>query len=109
MYTAKKNITLILLGCLLLILAIVFTSCKKKEQAPQHHEHEHEAVLTEEASAAAAQIEQKTCPVMPQMKINPDVFTVYQGKKVYFCCPACKPQFEAEPEKYLSNLPQFQK
>jgi YHS domain-containing protein len=26
----------------------------------------------------------------------------YKGKHVYFCCPGCKPQFDAAPEKYLA-------
>jgi Cu(I)/Ag(I) efflux system membrane fusion protein len=50
--------------------------------------------------------EQKTCPVM-DLPINKDLFTVYKGKKVYFCCPGCKPEFEKNPEKYLAKLPQF--
>ncbi|MDH4240978.1 MAG: efflux RND transporter periplasmic adaptor subunit, partial [Phycisphaerae bacterium] len=37
--------------------------------------------------------EQKTCPVMG-LAVNKDLFTVYKGKKVYFCCPGCKPEFE---------------
>jgi YHS domain-containing protein len=55
----------------------------------------------------AAQIEQKMCPVMTDMKINPEIFTEYKGKKVYFCCTDCKAKFEVEPEKYVANLPQF--
>lgn len=50
--------------------------------------------------------EQKTCPVRG-LAINKDIFTVYKGKKVYFCCPACKPEFEKNPQKYLAKLPQF--
>jgi Cu(I)/Ag(I) efflux system membrane fusion protein len=51
-------------------------------------------------------VEQKLCPVM-DLAINKDLFTVYKGKKVYFCCPGCKPEFEKNPEKYLAKLPQF--
>ncbi len=51
-------------------------------------------------------VEQKLCPVMG-LAINKDLFTVYKGKKVYFCCPGCKPEFEKNPQKYLSKLPQF--
>jgi hypothetical protein len=40
--------------------------------------------------------------------INKDVFTEYKGKKVYFCCPGCQPEFEKNPEKYVTKLPQFQ-
>jgi YHS domain-containing protein len=41
--------------------------------------------------------------------IDKDVFVEYKGKKVYFCCPSCKGEFEKDPEKYISKLPQFQK
>jgi Cu(I)/Ag(I) efflux system membrane fusion protein len=52
-------------------------------------------------------IVQKICPVMGGA-INKDVFTLYEGKKVYFCCPGCKPEFEKNPKKYLvAELPQF--
>jgi Cu(I)/Ag(I) efflux system membrane fusion protein len=51
---------------------------------------------------------QKTCPVMGG-PINPDIFTEYQGQKVYFCCKGCDQKFRENPEKYLSKLPQFQK
>jgi Cu(I)/Ag(I) efflux system membrane fusion protein len=52
--------------------------------------------------------EQKLCPVMGG-KINKEQFTVYKGKKVYFCCPGCEPEFLKNPEKYIDKLPQFKK
>jgi len=44
-----------------------------------------------------------TCPVLK------DTFTITEktqhseidGKHVYFCCDWCKPQFDADPAKYL--------
>ena len=51
-------------------------------------------------------IEQTVCPVMGGA-IDTKYFAEYQGKKVYFCCPACIAAFEKEPEKYLDKLPQF--
>jgi len=27
--------------------------------------------------------------------------SVFQGKTYVFCCPGCKPQFEADPKKFL--------
>ena len=48
---------------------------------------------------------QTTCPIM-NLAIKKDVYTEYKGKKVYFCCPGCKPDFEKEPEKYITKLPQ---
>jgi YHS domain-containing protein len=67
--------------------------------------------VTEEAKKtvkeAAAEVEQTMCPVMDGNKIDKNVFVEYKGKKVYFCCPECKAKFQANPEKYLANLPQF--
>lgn len=90
------------------ITAIVaLGGCKKQEPAAPPHEHEHEAAAPTQEAPAAAQIEQTMCPVMHNMKINPEVFVEYKGKKVYFCCPDCKAKFQADPEKYVANLPQF--
>jgi len=47
------------------------------------------------------------CPVMPGMKVDSDIFTDYQGKRVYFCCLSCRAAFARDPEKYLALLPQF--
>jgi YHS domain-containing protein len=52
--------------------------------------------------------EQTTCPVMGGA-INKEIFTTYKGKKVYFCCPGCKPKFESAPDKYIGKLPQLSK
>jgi YHS domain-containing protein len=46
-----------------------------------------------------------TCPVMGnELTIGKDTqFSEYKGKYVYFCCPGCKPAFDADPEKYLGK------
>ncbi len=60
------------------------------------------------AARESGAIEQTHCPVMGG-PIDKDVFIIYQGKKVYFCCPGCEASFLKEPEKYLDKLPQFHK
>jgi YHS domain-containing protein len=65
-------------------------------------------VDTAAAQAAYQSPEQTTCPVTGG-PINKDVYTIYQGKKVYFCCEGCKRAFEKKPEKYIDKLPQFAK
>jgi YHS domain-containing protein len=54
-----------------------------------------------------SELAQQTCPVMVGSKIDPNIYTDYRGKRVYFCCQKCKAAFEANPEKYLARLPQF--
>ena len=93
------------------IVAVALAGCKKSEPEPASPQGavQTSAPDAEQASVAAADtIEQKTCPVMG-MAINKDIFVDHQGKKVYFCCPACIDKFEAEPEKYIAELPQFNK
>lgn len=94
----KLVIALILTG-LLIVALIALTACKKKsEPAPSEQ--------IEEIAAELKAVEQTICPVM-KGPINKDIFTEYEGKKVYFCCDACKQKFEEEPEEYLAELPQF--
>ena len=64
---------------------------------------EHDAV----ADTEQTQITNTYCPVMTDMQINPEIFSDYKGKRVYFCCNNCKAAFGKEPEKYLDQLPQF--
>ena len=43
------------------------------------------------------------CPVMKNdFKVTADsTFSIYKGKTYVFCCPGCKPRFEADPERYI--------
>lgn len=66
-----------------------------------------EQVAAEPPQTTAAVAEQTTCPVMGGA-INKAIFVEYQGKKVYFCCGGCPDAFKADPQKYVSKLPQFQ-
>lgn len=47
------------------------------------------------------------CPVLPGRKVNAEISIDYRGKHVYFCCLACKAEFEKNPQKYLAHLPQL--
>ena len=46
---------------------------------------------------------QTVCPVMGG-KINKDFYLDYQSQRIYFCCPACKPEFLDDPEKYMQKI-----
>ncbi len=81
------------------LLFITVTGCKKKPEAT--------AQVVVKENVASEVTSQTTCPVMGG-NINPNIFTEYKGKKVYFCCPSCKDIFEKDPDKYISKLPQFQ-
>jgi YHS domain-containing protein len=91
------------MGVVSLSALAVFYGCKKAE--PVKVEQQATAVQTADANAAT---EQKLCPVMGN-PIDKKYYTEYKGKKVYFCCPMCKPEFDKNPEKYIGKLPQFAK
>lgn len=55
------------------------------------------------ALAAAAPQPQTTCPVLGG-KINKEVYTDYQGQRIYFCCSGCDTEFKKDPEKYLQKM-----
>ena len=46
---------------------------------------------------------QTHCPVMGGT-INKDIYADYEGKRVYFCCAGCIPEFQADPGKYIKKL-----
>ena len=49
------------------------------------------------------------CPVMgnkvdaAKAGANPKLYADYQGKRYLFCCSDCKPEFEKEPAKFITN------
>lgn len=112
MYAKKKHVVAVLLVAgFVFVCWTMLNGCKKEEPKPtatgtgQTAAHSEMAMATNTAKEIAG-TEQTICPVMGQ-PIDKQYFTEYQGKKVYFCCPACDAKFKADPEKYLAKLPQF--
>lgn len=48
-------------------------------------------------------VRQQICPVMGEA-IDKFQFTDYRGKRVYFCCGACKEKFLKTPDLYMKKL-----
>ena len=46
---------------------------------------------------------QTTCPVMGGA-VNQSLYADYEGKRVYFCCEGCVPEFQKDPAKYINKL-----
>lgn len=98
---------------------VLLTGCQKdkpaagtkatptKSQAATPMPMKHEATPAPVAQVAQTG-EQTTCPVTGD-PIDKNVFIEYQGKRVYFCCASCVDMFKADPEKYISKLPQSAK
>jgi uncharacterized membrane protein len=45
-----------------------------------------------------------TCPVKGDEPVDLGVFTVYDGRRVYFCCETCRSKFEREPAAYIREV-----
>src|SRR3954469_11359617 len=43
----------------------------------------------------------KICPVEGG-DVDPEVTTVYKGKKIGFCCDSCPDKFKKDPAKYMA-------
>jgi len=52
---------------------------------------------------AAKSKPQTICPVMGG-KINKEIYTDYEGKRVYFCCKGCIGEFKKNPAKHIKKL-----
>lgn len=46
---------------------------------------------------------QTVCPVLGG-PISKEVYTDYQGQRIYFCCSGCIAEFKKDPEKYLKKM-----
>lgn len=46
---------------------------------------------------------QEKCPVMGY-PISKEVYIDYKGKRIYFCCSACKKEFLKDPDNYMERL-----
>ena len=46
---------------------------------------------------------QTVCPVMGG-HVNTNIYVDANGKRVYFCCRGCPPEFRKDPAKYISKL-----
>lgn len=44
------------------------------------------------------------CPMMPDKKIDKNIYVDYQGQRVYLCCEVCKNLFTKFPEKYMQKF-----
>jgi YHS domain-containing protein len=50
-----------------------------------------------------APVAQTTCPILGN-PIDKKAYTDYQGKRIYFCCKGCIPEFSKDPAKYVKQL-----
>jgi YHS domain-containing protein len=46
---------------------------------------------------------QTTCPVKGGT-VKQELYTDYNGQRVYFCTPACREEFKRNPDTYLQKM-----
>jgi len=44
------------------------------------------------------------CPVSAERIKNQKHYSMYEGKKIFFCCKKCKSKFDRKPSRYLKKL-----
>jgi len=95
---------------LILFLGIAFTSqALIAQQETDNHKKQSktETVSIEDLQNKEALGEskgnQEFCPVMGN-KINQEIYTDYDGKRIYFCCSGCIDTFKKDPEKYMEKM-----
>jgi len=92
----------LLLGSAALVLILVgdgmALDCQAKNGAA-------EAISTSnpQVQAQTGGVPQTLCPVTGD-RIDRSQYTDYQGKRVYFCCAACKKPFAENSEKYIREM-----
>jgi rhodanese-related sulfurtransferase/YHS domain-containing protein len=106
----KFNLILLVAGTLLLpgMLAVAAGCHQASESAVKieshrHHDCEAGVCATKPAEKVSKNNPQTVCPVMGG-RIDKNVYTDHEGQRIYFCCPACKPAFEKDPDKYLQKM-----
>ncbi len=87
------------------LIGLALAGCEKDKSVAPAKVTPAKASQAAAAQPAAQVAEQTNCPVMGGA-IDKNIFVEYKGKKVYFCCKGCVAEFQKEPEKYVSKLPQ---
>lgn len=47
---------------------------------------------------------QTTCPVSGETLEDKDLYTDFEGRRIYFCCKKCEKSFASDPHKYLNKM-----
>ena len=54
-------------------------------------------------AVGAKEPNQVKCPVLGS-PVNKKIYTDYQGKRIYFCCPPCIEEFKKNPDKFMKQI-----
>jgi len=62
------------------------------------------ASSTEATSGARANFN-SYCPVTTDERAKPQIWAMWQGQEIHFCCRKCRREFAAKPDAYVAHLP----
>ena len=65
-----------------------------------------EAVAAVQAKVSATPIN-ANCPLKPDREVSPAQTVTYKGQVIGLCCANCKRRFAANPEEFISKVPEF--
>lgn len=91
---------------ILTVFVLALSAVAMAEDGMDHSKHKGEKAMAPKVFDSPQDAGTKaTCPVTgSEFTIDEKtVHSQYKGKHVYFCCEGCKPQFDADPEKYLNK------
>lgn len=73
-------------------------------QAPHLHQEAQDGAPAEASQHRTADpsVTNAWCPVLPDERVDPEIYTEHQGRRVYFCCQRCLRMFEADPDAFAS-------
>lgn len=99
----NRTATVLALACVVLswTLSGLATAGEQNEAIGSHrhgHSRDDSASVTSSPSG-----EQRLCPVTGQ-PIDTSQFVDHEGKRIYFCCSACKEPFLRDPAKYIRAM-----
>lgn len=87
----KRQVSAMLAAITLLSLSVVSSPAQEGED---------HAPSTSSASASGNAL----CPVTEGEPVDPEIWTLFEGQRVNFCCQDCKRQFIENPEAFRSSL-----
>ncbi len=99
----KRTVTVLALACLFLswTLAGLATAGEHNETMGSHrHGHSRDDSASVGSSSSG---EQRLCPLTGQ-PIDRSQFVDHEGKRIYFCCAACKEPFRKDPARYIRAM-----
>lgn len=65
----------------------------------------HSRGLAAKQSHDGSSVTNEWCPVLTDEPVDSEIWTEFEGGRVFFCCRKCLKKFQANPAAYAANLP----